>query len=92
MISKEDCSEPICFFCRENVEDQSICFVVSKNKIVYQKFGDPKYVVNDGYWKEKCSTPIVQSTIVFHQQCWLEVAGEEYQFSEGTKEDPLIIL
>lgn len=92
MITKEDCAEPICFFCRENIINKDVCCFITKGKINYQKFDDPKYMVINGYWKEKCSTPVIYSTVAFHEKCFLEIAGDEYQFDQGTPEDPLMIL
>lgn len=92
MITKQDCVDPICFFCKEKIENKDICYFITKGRINYQNFDDPKYMIINGYWKEKCSTPVVFSTIAFHEQCFSEVAEEEYQFDKGAPEDPLIIL
>ena len=89
MIIKQDCADPICLFCKETIADREIAFEISKGRVNY--YSDPKYIVRQFHWKEKSSDSEVYSAVIFHEHCFLEIAGGEFQFDAGTAEDPLII-
>ena len=93
MITKKDCTRPVCFVCKEKFKPKEVCFVISKTRLLFDqsKYEDSFYL-KSGYWKATCSDPATYANILFHEQCFLAIAGEGYQFDSGSKEDPIILM
>lgn len=90
MITKEDCVAPICFLCKKEIIVYEKCFFLGLGKLSkITPDNELKYSVVWTYWKQKCSDPMILGQILFHQECFIECAGEEYLF-EDTPENTLI--
>ena len=92
MITREDCVESICFLCKVRIEKKEKCIFLGAGRVAEANpDGELKYSLSFVYWKQKCFDPIILPRVLFHQECFLSLAGDEY-FFDDTSDNTLIAL
>lgn len=79
MITREDAVLwHHCFICKSKIEGNQTAFELRKGTL------NPAGVLLVGYWRKDIQG-IVDGNVYFHEHCFLDVAGAEYDFASNEK-------